>query len=258
MIKISVVIPVINEKYAHNLLDTLAENTQLPSKIVIIDNTENNFTVNRPITDKIPVQTIVNMPRLRVNASWKQGFEQTKDADIVSVLNDDIILSKYFFEKVALTFKYYPDAAVVCPYTRVPESISGSRCRSGTEHFPSTSSSRHNTAMPMLFRQGWAYSIKRKDLDDIPEIPNELALFCGDDWLFLWCLNNGKRWYHMLDNKCFHYVGISVQNIPDRKKTCIAEKSFLVNRLQKDPKFNKDLLRYLRGGHIDVQPRQSI
>ena len=237
MKKIHVIIPVVQTNYADELLKTLARNTVLPEKIVIIDNSEKDYIPPREICNCVDTEVYPYDPRKRTNESWKIGFEKTKNANIVSILNDDIIVSKYFFEKILIAFGQKEDAAIVSPLTRIPSGFRGSRCRAGTPDFPNTSNPNLNNLSHTSKRQGWPFSIRRDILDKIPPIPDELTIFCGDDWLSLWVINMGFRWYIMLDNRCFHYVGSSISQISIGKGTLKAEKRILQAMLKEHPDF---------------------
>lgn len=254
MKKIHVILPVVQTALADNLLKILVRNTVRPKRIIIIDNSGKEYHPPKGVSDNIPTDVYRYNPPKPVNESWKVGFMMTKDADILSVLNDDIIVSKYFFEKILITLNGVKDASTVIPYTRVPSGIRGTRSRSGTPEFPNTSSPLSNKVMPIMFRQGWAFSIRRDVFDKLPPIPDNLTMFCGDDWLFLWSINMGYKWYIMLDNRCFHYTGTSVSKMHFRKRKTLEEKQILLNILSKHPKFKKENLQYIKGVNVGVQP----
>lgn len=258
MKKIHVIIPVVQIELADQLLKILVRNTVRPKKIVIIDNSRKEYLPPKGVSDNIDTEVCRFEPIKKVNESWKIGFDLTKDADIVSVLNDDIIVSRYFFEKILVTFNGLKDTSAVIPYTRVPGGIHGTRSKTGTPEFPNTSSPLSNKVMHILFRQGWAFSIRRDVLDKIPPIPDELTMFCGDDWLFMWSINLGLKWYMMLDNKCFHYTGTSVSKIPFRKRTILYEKQALLKLLRNHPDFKQKNMKYVKGVRQGVQPITSL
>ena len=258
MKKIHVIIPVVQTKMADELLKILVRNTVRPKKIIIIDNSTKNYLPPKGVSDNIDTEVHAFDPPKRVNDSWKIGFDNSKDADIVSVLNDDIIDSRYFFEKILIVFNKVSDAGIVSPYTRVPGGIRGIRCRAGSVNFPDTSSPLSNKIMHIMFRQGWAFSIRRDVLDKIPPIPNVLSMFCGDDWLFLWTVNMGLKWYLMLDNRCFHYTGTSVSKMHFRKRTTLKEKQALIKLLVNDPDFKKEHIKHIGGVRQGVQPITSL
>jgi len=258
MKKIHVVIPVVQTEMADVLLNILVKNTVLPKKIIIIDNSLKNYLPPKNVTSNIDTEVYQYNPPKLVNEAWRIGFGHSKDADIVSVLNDDILVSKYFFEKILITFDRLEDVAIVSPYTKVPDGIRGVRCRSGSIHFPETSSPISNKVMPIMFRQGWAYSIRRDVLDRIPPIPNRLSMFCGDDWLFLWATNMGLKWYLMLDNKCFHYTGTSISKMAFRKRIMLKEKRLLTSILKTHPDFNQEHMKHIGGVRQSVQPITSL
>ena len=62
----------------------------------------------------------------------------------------------------------------------------------------------------MRKREGWAYTILKSFLDKIPEIPDELKTYYGDDWFWFHSNRLGFRWIKMIDNLIFHYRSVSV------------------------------------------------
>lgn len=254
MKKIHIIIPVVQTELTDQLLKILVRNTVRPKKIIIIDNSQKNYLPPKGVSDNIDTEVHIFDPPKKVNESWKIGFSHSKNADIVSILNDDIILSRYFFEKILIVFDRVKDAAIVSPYTRVPRGIRGTRSKSGTPEFPNTSSPLSNKVMSIMFRQGWAFSIRRDVLDKIPTIPDELTMFCGDDWLFLWSVNMGFKWYLMLDNRCFHYTGTSVAKMHFRKRTTLYEKQALLRILRSRQDFKQENIKHVRGVNVGVQP----
>lgn len=198
--KIVVGVPVVQEGMAHILINQILNNSLLPDKLILIDNTEKgNFFPNT-----MPISSIViRQGRMGVNKSWNRLFKEAfyYEADVLSVLNDDIEINKYFFEKIIRTFEKIGKAAVVCPNTL------REKCR------PVLNKSRKdwNRLFVMPRREGWAYTIRTSVLKHIPKIPLELKTFCGDDWLWYHTLALGYMWVKMLDNYIFHYGSTTIK-----------------------------------------------
>jgi len=150
-----------------------------------------------------------------VNESWNIGFSQAGKCDILSVLNDDVVLNERFFERLVAPFQII-DCAVVCPKTETTvEGFDATRLRAGLGF----------DLAPMKRREGWAFSFRKDILDNIPRIPVEkFKTFCGDDWLWYHTVVQRMRWYWDLNNVIYHKVGASLDSMPKLRETLREEK----------------------------------
>jgi len=195
-----VIIPVVNTKLAKSLLKNIEENTLLPKKVTVIDNTKlGNFQFS---TTKFKFKKIYSKTKM-VNESLNVGFSNLDDnCDLITVLNDDLILGNWFFQRLLETFIKYPNCAVACPTT----------CRHVTDL------TKHSVRYaPMKKRQGWAFAIRKEILQKIKPIPSELTTFHGDDWLWFHTHRLGHNWVIDLGNTIYHYVGVSIRRFGYRK-----------------------------------------
>jgi hypothetical protein len=62
----------------------------------------------------------------------------------------------------------------------------------------------------MAKREGWAWTIRAEVAKQLPVIPDELRTFCGDDWIYTWCVRFGRPWAKMIGVRLYHYVGASM------------------------------------------------
>lgn len=200
--KISVIIPVVNEQLCCGLLNSIAQNTKLPHEILIVDNTSDGFFFP---TNILHVDYYRSASPLGVNASWQLGFDNLIGCDAISVLNDDILLNKHFFERTERVLALDPKVAVSVPYTvdKVEEL---------TDH----PIDQHNV-VGVGKREGWAFTIKTDILNQLPRFPHEkIRTFFGDDWIFLWSHQKsyGKwTWLKDLNNVVWHKGGTGVRKL---------------------------------------------
>lgn len=178
------------------LLKSIARNTLQPEQVIIIDNSLIPTPFN--FDGQLTCALIRPLEMLGVNASWNMGAELCEDCDAVSILNDDVVLRDDFFEKNARLFQEHEDCGVACP---------------GTIHDLSLLSvaASKRTIVRMRKREGWAFTIRRTLLDQIPPIPEELRTFCGDDWFWTWTHKKEFYWYKDTSNIVYHKVGASVR-----------------------------------------------
>ncbi len=202
--KIGIVIPVVSDKYITALLDCIADNTVLPHSVLILDNSGKHI----PPVPLVPlsrkaVEMVLTDPPLGVNASWNYGIKVMleREMDLISIFNDDIEIERFFFEKLISAAERYKKAGAFCPYTtrhrdalKTPSSIMDAKC------------------YEMAKREGWAFTLRASVAKRIPQIPEKLRTFCGDDWLMIHSKKLGHPWYRMVNNLCFHHVGGTVRN----------------------------------------------
>lgn len=201
--KIGVIIPVINDRFINGLLDCIDQNSVLPESIIIIDNSQDDAKITIRKT-RFRVEIYRPPTPLGVNASWNHGINELikKDVDLVSVLNDDLLLENLFFEKMIRLASLHEEASVFCPVTvKAPQMID---CVSPVGR---------EICVGMSKREGWAWTIRASVAKNIPPIPEQLKTFCGDDWYWHHCYKLGRPWVKMINVLCYHFVGISKDGI---------------------------------------------
>ena len=172
----------------------------------MIDNSDNGYWHRIAQYGKVLFDGYRPEKRMSCNESWNYGISKLDDdCDLVSILNDDILLNRYFFEKVVFTFKRFKYAGVVCPFTV--------NDRRDMQYFTKNGS----IFQKMTKREGWAFTIKKSLLDQIPPIPAQLKTFCGDDWFWHYTHKKGLFWYKHIGNCIFHHVGAAVRKLGVRK-----------------------------------------
>jgi len=196
-----VIIPVMNIDLCNILLKSIEENTLLPKRIIIIDNTEESYN---PISSKFPIDIYYSQTKT-VNESINLGISKLSDCDFVSILNDDVILGSWFFERIAKVLNTMINCCVLCPHiivdpTKLP-------LIEGKEEI-----------VPMTKREGCAFTVKKYIIDAVPPIPDErIKIFHGDDWIWYWTAKTGKIWCKDMGNFVFHKVGSSILRLGFRK-----------------------------------------
>lgn len=192
----NVIIPVVNPDLCDEVITSMEYNTILPQKVIIIDNSDGRYI---PESKKFPIYVFTSQTGW-VNESWNLGITKVDiTCDYVSILNDDIYLNSWFFQRVHETFQAYKDCGVACPYTvnNMRELGKGKRKPSITR---------------LLKREGWAFTFKKSVLDIIPPIPDyRVKLFHGDDWFWFHSKTKGFCWYQDEGNIIYHQVGASIE-----------------------------------------------
>jgi len=203
MTNFNVIIPVVYPALCADLLRSMEANTLLPKRVIVIDNTEHRDY--QPTSTKFQIDTYHSVTG-KVNESWNLGVSVVDiGADYVSILNDDIVLNEWFFQRVIETFKSKFHCSVACPLSvnSLEEMGKGKR-------------KRHIKKMGK--REGFAFTFKKEYLDKIAPIPiHRIETFHGDDWYWYWTNVRGLFWYQDLGNIIFHHVGSSVLALGYRK-----------------------------------------
>jgi len=197
-----VTIPVCNDTLAKQLMSSISRNTLLPSKVIIVDNTDHRHSSLNFKSDKFKIETYRrNSGPMKVNESWRYGIENRGNCDALCILNDDILLGKQFFSRLERIFEADTKCGVACP--RTVERMQDMK------EYPFDS----YDIRPMQRRQGWAMTIRNECFDVIPPLPDHIIeTFFGDDWIYMWTARIRRwKWVWDLHNVIWHKVGTTVK-----------------------------------------------
>lgn len=208
MNKFEVIIPVINVDLLLNLIESIAINTLLPQKVIIINNTDltsEQVVGQMPegIYSKLNIYMYYSQTGL-VNESLNLGIiKLSNDCEYVSFLNDDIVLTDCFFQRNLEVFQN-KRCGVACP--RIVHSMD------------ELQKGKVNVEM-MNRREGCAFSIRKELLDKIPPFPDDrIATFHFDDWYWFYLIKEyNMLWFKDIGNVVYHKVGASVDKLGFKK-----------------------------------------
>jgi len=205
---ISVVIPVLNQLFlTSNLLKYISENTVKPAKIFLIDN--NSSEDIKSAVDCYKDLNIVYIKQRKnygVNAAWNIGIQFSEEG-IISFLNNDIIIPKFFFEYIEELMTKNPKVGICVPTTV--------KDKSSVLTIDSYSDIRTS---PLGKREGWAFTMRTSLARVCFPIPKELKFFFGDDYLFGRTLEMGYTVVKMENNPIYHYGSVTLsEEIGDSK-----------------------------------------
>mgnify|MGYP000986096547 FL=1 len=223
--RLAVIVPVVNTGLADKMFASIERNTVHPQRILIIDNSNRDETYNPHIQWRHLELTVMKYPQnIGVNESWNVGIKHVGKCDLLSILNDDIILNERFFERLVAPFQLI-DCAVICPQTEnTIENFERAKLNAPLAF----------DVAPMKRREGWAFTYRKDILDKLPRIPVEqFRTFCGDDWFWYHTAMLKYRWYRDFNNVIYHKVGASLDILPDLRETLRAEKEAFALELQK-------------------------
>jgi len=193
MNKLSVVIPTLqrNKDFLINLIKSVA-NEDIVDEIILIDNSTKGFEL---ACDKLRV--IVPKENMYVNPSWNLGIHQAKN-EIVALLNDDIIIPSKFctnvVEKMSTEMGVVGadvDNIITCTEMLLP---------------PDNADLELKKVNGRCMHFGIAMFLYKSNFVDIP---NDLKIYCGDDWIVLQAMKSKKGIYNICGQTIYHYGSLS-------------------------------------------------
>lgn len=196
--RISVVIPTLqkNVLFLKNLILAL-EKDPIVEEIILIDNSLKGLEI-----ESLKLRVITPAENLFVNPSWNLGVKEAKN-DIVALLNDDIIICDNFCSKIASKLK--PEMGAVGYYEDFVEI---------TQEMQDQPEESEIEFKEIIGRpEQWGIAIFF-DKSSYYEIPNDLKILFGDDWLIFKNKEAKKQNYMILGQKIYHYSSMSVKSLP--------------------------------------------
>ena len=193
MQKISVVIPTLQKEVEllNNLIETL-NNDDNVSEIILIDNSTKGYHFE---SQKLKV--IVPKENLFVNPSWNLGVKEAKE-DVVALLNDDITIPYGFCGKVVEQMN--PQMGIVGFHR---DYIENSKV---IQSAPELSDLMLEKAYGRCGFFGTAMFFYKTSYIEIPE---DIKIFWGDDWLFYQNKKRKKQNYFISNQKIYHWGSLS-------------------------------------------------
>jgi len=207
---ISVVIPVLdNHDYSRDLLQDISTNVVKPDEVIVIDNGSKESYEHMVKILKNPSINYVRFNENRgVNAAWNFGIMLSRN-NLVTILNNDVLLNKFFFKKIEETMK---DPFIgIC----VPNTVKYSNFFDKDENVE---------IKDLKKREGWAFTIRKEIVNKCGYIPDKLKIFCGDDFLFDASKRLGFRNVKMVNNYIFHYGSVTVKQYDLERSVLKSEK----------------------------------
>ena len=190
---ISVVIPTLqkNKKLLVNLLSILDKDESV-SEIILIDNSLQGLDYN---SSKLRI--IIPEGNLYVNPSWNLGVREAKN-DIVALLNDDITIAPNFCSNVAKNISPQIGCVGVCLHDIEETDNEKLFIEDSPMSFQPINLITYHWGIAIFFNKA-----------SYVEIPNDMKVFRGDDWLFYKNKEAGRQNYYIKGQKVYHYGSLS-------------------------------------------------
>jgi GT2 family glycosyltransferase len=194
----TVIVPVFNlAQKTNDLLDSISNNEYKPNEIIIIDNgsIEDIYSLVKSHSD-LNINYIRLEENIGVNPAWNLGIKESKN-DLLSILNNDIIVNKHFFRSISDTMKN-PKIGVCIPTTTNAIDDIEEVKKDMTYESPIIEEFTG-------FLGGWSFTIRKEIINICGYIPDTLRTFAGDNFLFDCCDILKYDRVKIVNNKIFHH-----------------------------------------------------
>lgn len=191
--KLSIVIPTLQKRpeFLYQLIDTLVRDDAV-GEIIIIDNSTKGLTYNNS-----KVRVIVPERNMFVNPSWNLGAKEAK-YDYLGILNDDICIPEGFCARILQEISERIGIIGTNGYSMINKSYEPETILDNSFSLEETSFTTFNFGVMMFLHRNCFY-----------EIPEDLKIFYGDDYLFFRNKKARKTNYVIENLKMYHYGSLS-------------------------------------------------
>lgn len=197
--KLSIIIPTLQKRpeFLFQLIDSLVKDSSV-GEIIIIDNATKGFDY-----DSNKVKVIIPKENLFVNPSWNLGAKQAK-YDYLGILNDDICIPDNFCSKIIQQINDNTGVIGTNGYSMINKSYEPESITDNSFRLEETTYTTFNFGVMLFLHKNCFY-----------EIPDDLKIFYGDDYLFFKNKKNKKINYVIEDLKMYHYGSLSSKKFAD-------------------------------------------
>lgn len=200
---ISVILPVYNElQLTDDLLNNINSNNVKPDEIILIDNgsIDNIYSLIQKYPE-LNINYVRNKENLGVNPAWNQGIQLAK-YELITILNNDIIINRFFFEKIKEAMNDNKVGIVI------PETVLDKERVKLASIGQQVKVTNITTGL-----QGWAFTIRREIIEKAGLIPEKYKFWFGDNYLFNQTSKAGYLVQKMNNNYIYHYGSITLQKV---------------------------------------------
>lgn len=197
--KLSIIIPTLLKRpeFLNQLTDTLVKDEAV-GEIIIIDNSTKGFEYNNP-----KVRIITPEANLFVNPSWNLGAKEAK-FDYLGILNDDICIPQGFCSKIIENITDSIGVIGTNGYSMINKSYEPETISDNSYTLEEVSYTTFNFGVMLFLHKNSYY-----------EIPEDLKIFYGDDYLFKMNKKHKKQNYVIENLKMYHYGSLSSKAFSD-------------------------------------------
>lgn len=184
----------------NRLVEELLESSAV-GEIIIIDNSCQGYSYPEE-----KVRVLTPKKNLFVNRAWNLGVENAK-YDYIGVLNDDLLIPKNLCEQVLNFLKNNADCGLVGLDSSVIENTDlGSF---GT--YPNNAQAEYSEIEKTIYTNYWGAAFFGKK-ENYHKIPNNLKIWCGDNYLLKQNIDRNKSCYEIKQIKVKHLGSLTCKN----------------------------------------------
>lgn len=237
MDKLSIVIPTMqkNVDVLNKLIDELNEDNSV-DEIIVIDNSTKGFTYN---SEKVRV--ILPKQNLFVNPSWNLGVKEAKN-NYVGILNDDLIFQKDYCSQVLNFLQSNENIGLV----GMDSSLVINSLPTEFNEYPENKEISFVEINDSYDTGFWGSTVFGKK-ENYYEIPNEMKIWCGDNYLIEMNKKKGKQNYQVVNCGVKHLISL----------TATASSSCIRQILAEDVRFYSKMDSRFKN-HILLKEQRSI
>lgn len=198
------VVNINNLKFTQDCIDDLLKQT-CSFDLTIVDQNSNeqgtvewyNYIKNNWSRPDCKLNIIKNNDNIDLNQVWNTFYKTTQNK-YLCFLNNDVRITDNFVSDSEKIFEIETAVGCVVHATNHPNYTSKTQLQ--------------YKLIKGGVKQGWDFTIKR---DAYNIIPNELKVYCGDDYLFELLYNNGFIIAFALSSPIIHYQGKSRKDLKE-------------------------------------------
>jgi len=192
---IKMVIPTMRPESIIHTLDDIREQSIVPDKVVIVDNTKDEIHI--PFYNELAIYIHREKGNSGVNKAWNMILGEKQNYDYIGFCGDHR-LGPFLFEKCIRALQN-ENVGIVCPQM--------------VDEFPPTYIGNYNFSGIRSGKGNCSFVLMRKEVaEKIPKIPDELKIFFGDNWISYWITKQGLLWVRLLNGYIRRdTIGVSAQ-----------------------------------------------
>jgi len=179
-----------NIELTKNCIESLDKQNNKKFEIYLFDQNSDEVGTSEFLTqcEEKKIKVFKNSENVPLNHLWND-FKNICPHRMLCFLNNDVVLSKTFIDDTTNVFNTNSKVGIVIHVTNNPQYLKAEK-------------TLKYAILEPAFYQGWDFTIKRSLM---PEIPKELKIFAGDDYIFAKVNSLGYKVAMVFSSPIIHY-----------------------------------------------------
>lgn len=197
--KLSIIIPTLQKRpeFLYQLVNSLVKDDSV-GEVIVIDNSTKGLDFNNE-----KVKVIIPQENLFVNRSWNLGVQESK-YDYIGIFNDDICIPEDFCSKIIEKISDKIGVIGTNGYSMINKSYEPETITDNSFELEEVPYTTFNYGVMLFMHKNNYY-----------QIPKELKIFYGDDYLFVMNQKHKRKNYVIENLKMYHYGSLSSKAFSD-------------------------------------------